>query len=439
VYLLYYTWLGCDAGPFFHQIYTNEIPLSALSFLEFVELVVRQNVRPERPDDEEAPQLSDGIWELAEACWVKNAKERPTAATLCTTVFHLLETTPVARPAQDASPGLSLETLSIARPTSDEAHARSLTPPPNLIIRGHTDEVSCATFSCDGKQIVSGSEDRTIRVWDAQTGNPVLGPLKMHTRGVYSVAFSPNGRRFASGSRDKTILVWHALTGKVVAGPFKGHTFPIRSLCFSPDGKRIASGSVDNTVRIWDAQTGNPLAGPLSGHTDWVISVAFSGDGALIASGSDDQTVRVWDAISGRLVLGPLRGHNYSVYFVAFSPDSKRIVSASLFGNVCVWNADTGARVSGPSLRHAEGALAVVFAPKSSYCAVSPGGRWIAAYTNIFRRTVRVWDSKTGQVMASESLEGHTNYINSITFSPDGRRVLTASYDKTIRVHTLDS
>jgi WD40 repeat protein len=199
--------------------------------------VVRKNVRPERPDDEEAPQLSDGIWELAEACWLKNAKERPTAPALCTTVSHLLETTPVARLAQDSSPGLSLETLSIARPTPNTSHTRPSTPPPNLFIREHKDVVLCATFSVDGKQIVSGSGDGTIRVWDAQTGNTILGPLKMHTDGVRCVAFSPNGRRIASASFDHTILVWHALTGKVVAGPFKGHTDGILSVCFSPNGK----------------------------------------------------------------------------------------------------------------------------------------------------------------------------------------------------------
>jgi WD40 repeat protein len=411
--------------------------LGHVNYADLIELVVQRNVRPERPDDDDAPQLSDAIWELAKACWIKEPKKRPTAAALCTTISHLLETTPVAWPTQGASPGLSLETLSIARPTPDTSHTRPSTPPPNLIIRGHTDRVYCATFSFDGKQIVSGSKDRTIRVWDAQTGNSVLGPLKMHTGGISCVAFSPNGRRIASGSHDNTILVWHALTDKVVAGPFKGHTDIISSVCFSPDGKRIASSSLDKTIRIWDAQTGNPLAGPLTGHSIGVTSVAFSGDGARIASGSRDMTVRVWDVMSGRLVLGPLEGLNNSIYFMAFSPDSKRVVSASRFGDVCVWNADTGARVSGPSLRHAEGALAVGFTPKDSFCAVSPDGRRIAAYAGNTSKQVRVWDSKTGHVVAA--LKGHTDTVDSITFSPDSRRVLIVSHDKTIRVHTLDS
>ena len=350
---------------------------------------------------------------------------------MCTTVSHLLETTPVARSAQDSSPGLSLEPLSIARPTPDATHARPSTPPPNLTIRGHTDSVYCAAFLLDGKHIISGSKDRTVRVWDGQTGNPVSRPLKKHAFGVCSVAFSPDGRR---GSTDKAILVGDAVTGKMIAGPLEGHTHSIWSLSFSPDGKRIVSGSRDQTIRIWDSQSGNLLMGPLSGHTEGVASVAFSGDGTHIASGSYDHTVRVWDAMSGTLVHGPLRGHNDQVYFVAFSPDSKTIISASCYGSVCVWNADTGDLVSGPSLQHTEGALAVAVTSSSTYSAVSPDGKWIAARDKTVK-AVHVWNSKTGQLAAS--LDEHTDKVTCITFSPDSKRVLTASHDKTILVHTL--
>jgi WD40 repeat protein len=163
----------------------------------------------------------------------------------------------------------------------------------------------------------------------------------------------------------------------------------------------------------------------------------FSGDGKQLASGSEDKTIRVWDVKSGRLIWGPFRGHNHQVRFVGFSPDGKRIVSASYSGDVCVWNTDTGALVSGPSKQHEEGALAVVFTPKDTFgCAVSPNGKWIAENSTNNWKTVQVWDSRTGWVVATFS--EHTEEVYSVTFSPDGKQILSASKDKTIQVHTLD-
>jgi WD40 repeat protein len=164
----------------------------------------------------------------------------------------------------------------------------------------------------------------------------------------------------------------------------------------------------------------------------------FSGDGKQIASGSWYKTIRVWDTKSGRLIQGPLRGHNNSVYFVAFSPDGKRIVSVQWGGDVCVWNMDTGACVSGPSKRHAAGTLAVGFTPSSTWAAaVSPDGKWIAGRLEEGNdSTVQVWDSKTGLLAAT--FEEHTDWIWSVLFSPDSKRILSTSDDKTIRVRTLN-
>src|SRR6266481_1783396 len=121
------------------------------------------------------------------------------------------------------------------------------------IIEGHTSSVTTVAFSPDGKHIASGSSDKTIRVWDAESGNVVAGPFEGHNHAVWSVAFSPDGKHIASGSSDKTIRVWDAESGNVVAGPFEGHTYTVQSVAFSPDGKHIASGSSDNTIRVWDA------------------------------------------------------------------------------------------------------------------------------------------------------------------------------------------
>src|SRR6266566_4537833 len=125
---------------------------------------------------------------------------------------------------------------------------------------------------------------------------------------VLSVAFSPDCQHIVSGSEDQTIRVWDAVTGETVAGPFTGHTGSVNSVAFSPDGQHIVSGSEDGTILVWDAMTGETSAGPFTAHTDSVLSVAFSPDGKHIVSGSDDQTIRVWYAMTGETAAGPFTG-----------------------------------------------------------------------------------------------------------------------------------
>ncbi|KAG8688286.1 hypothetical protein FRC08_011512, partial [Ceratobasidium sp. 394] len=190
-------------------------------------------------------------------------------------------------------------------------------------------EVYSVAFSLDSRWIVSGSGDGTVRIWDAETGDPVLEPLKGHTEPVWSVAFSPNGRWIVSGSADKTIRIWDAETGEARLDPLRGHSGDVLSVAFSPDSSRIGSGSADGTVRIWDVETGESGLGPLQAHTNSVNSVVFSSDGHWIASGSLDETLRIWDARTGSAAREPLRGHSGSVTSVAFSPDLHCIASCS--------------------------------------------------------------------------------------------------------------
>ena len=165
--------------------------------------------------------------------------------------------------------------------------------------RRHTDQVTSVAFSPDGRQIVSGSDDQTLRLWDVATGEEVR-QLSGHTDQVTSMAFSPDGRQIVSGNGDQTLRLWDVATGEEVR-QLSGHTGWVTSVAFSPDGRQIVSGSDDQTVRLWAAASGEELR-QLSGHTDQVTSVAFSPDGRQIVSGSYDQTLRVWiAAIAGLL------------------------------------------------------------------------------------------------------------------------------------------
>jgi WD40 repeat protein len=137
-----------------------------------------------------------------------------------------------------------------------------------------------------------------------QTGTTIL---EGHTNNVTSVGFSSDGSRIVSGSDDTTVRIWDAVSGAVLH-TLQGHADSVTSVAFSSDGSRIVSGSGDETVRIWDAVSGAVLH-TLQSHTGWVCSVAFSSDGLRIVSGSEDKTVRIWDAVSGA-VLHILGGYD---------------------------------------------------------------------------------------------------------------------------------
>ncbi|KAH8113773.1 hypothetical protein DFH11DRAFT_274412, partial [Phellopilus nigrolimitatus] len=161
---------------------------------------------------------------------------------------------------------------------------------------GHLSCVTSVAYSPDGRQIVSGSWDETICIWDAQTGKAVGEPLTGHSDWVRSVAYSPDGRHIVSSSDDNTVCIWDTQTGKAVGKPLPGHSDLVTSVAYSPDGRHIVSGLSEGSICIWDAQTGKAVGEPLTGHSDWVRSVAYSPDGRHIVSGSDDNTVCIWDA-----------------------------------------------------------------------------------------------------------------------------------------------
>ena len=169
-------------------------------------------------------------------------------------------------------------------------------PAPPVEWIGHAGEIRSVIYSPNGARVVTGSGDKTIRIWDPESGAIVGEPLTGHNEGVTSVAYSPDGRHIISGSDDSTIRTWDAETGAPVGDPLEGHIDWVRSVAYSPDGRHIISGSEDYTIRIWDADTGAPVGDPLEGHTNSVGSVAYSPDGRHIVSGSDDGTIRTWDA-----------------------------------------------------------------------------------------------------------------------------------------------
>ncbi|MEO5329570.1 MAG: WD40 repeat domain-containing protein [Magnetococcus sp. THC-1_WYH] len=285
----------------------------------------------------------------------------------------------------------------------------------DVVTHPHMVQVMSIAFSPDGKTIVSGSWDKTIRLWERASGKSIA-ILERHSGPVLSVAFSPDGKTIASGSGDKTIRLWERASGKLIA-TLEGHSNWVNSVAFSPDGKTIASGSEDKTIRLWNRASGKSIA-TLEGHSNTVNSVTFSPDGNAIASGSDDKTIRLWERASGKSIA-TLEGHSNTVNSVAFSPDGKTIASGSDDKTIRLWKL-----ASGKSIATLEGHNSLVFC-----VAFSPDGKTIASGSG--DRTIRLWEGTSGKLIVTL---GGDNNVNSVAFSPDGNTIASGSDDKTIRL-----
>ena len=300
-------------------------------------------------------------------------------------------------------------------------------------ITGHSHRLGTVVFSPDGRRIATASFDRTIKVWDTDTLRPVqtLGqkPGSGHVGVITGLAFSRDGSRlFSAGGEDKTIKVWNPQTGDEVLN-LRGHSLFCHGLAVSPDGARIASAGKDRSIRFWDATALNGREGldavtQKHGHEVW--SVEFSPDGRYLASASwGERNVRVWDARGGAVLHTiPLAPDAMNLFHLAFSPDGERIATAaaSLKREALVNVAPVG--TGGPGFEFRE-VKSVPF-----FVTFDPTGRYLVREGP--DHTVQVRDADTGKVVGV--VGRHKLQIWGMAFSPDGSRLATASNDGTVRV-----
>ncbi len=341
-----------------------------------------------------------------------------------------------------------------------------------LTISAHTSSISSITFNPNGKTIATSSgyyKDGTVKFWDVSSGE-LKNSLTVNERGVGTIAFSPDGTVLVSvgyEGKNKTMKLWDVATDElkatlilaenraydaniafspdsstsstiaicggryaahiylwnIASGTLKntliGHVGGVNDVVFSPDSRILASGSLDNTVCLWDVATGNYKT-TLIAHTDDIASVAYSPDGTTLASYSKDGTIILWDAekLERRTTI---TGHISGFSQIAFSPDGTTIVSGSRDTKVRLWNTTTGKNKK-TFIGHLGPVISVAFSPDGRTIASSGGviyeDRWFAD-----DYPIRLWDVHSGSQKAT--IIGHKHDIHRVTFSPDGRVLIT--------------
>jgi WD40 repeat protein len=288
-------------------------------------------------------------------------------------------------------------------------------------LEGHSDRVRGVAVTTDSRRAVSASDDKTLKVWDLNAGRE-LCTLKGHSNSVNGVAVSRDGRLAVSASSDKTLKVWDLET-ELELRTLKGHSAPVRAVTVTTDSRRAVSAADDKTLKVWDLETGRELC-TLKGHSNSVNGVAMSRDGRLAVSASSDKTLKVWDLETGR-ELRTLKGHSAPVRAVTVTTDSRRAVSAADEKTLKVWDLETGLE-----LRTLKG-----HSGRSSAVAVSANAR--IAVSGSRDKTVKVWDLERVRELCM--LKGHSASVNGVAVSREQRLLVSASSDRTVKVWDLET
>lgn len=271
-------------------------------------------------------------------------------------------------------------------------------------------------FSPDSKNIACLTADKTIKIYNSETGD-LIKILDDNGEGEVCISYSPDGKFIVSGCWDKNLKIWDVEKGKLTR-KMSGHIRATRSVCYNLDGKFIASAGWDDIIKIWYAPTGVNLRN-LIGHTQCIRAIAFSPDGNCIASSGYDLELKVWNISDGSLVFSK-KAADFPIETICYSPDGKYIATAGLENSIKIWDAQNGNLIK-VLKGHSESIYSIAF---------SPDGKYLVSGSD--DKIVKVW--KVEQGISVFDLKGHSLGIRSVAFSPDGKFIVSGAIDKEMRV-----
>jgi WD40 repeat protein len=281
-----------------------------------------------------------------------------------------------------------------------------------LQVLEHQKAVRTLAIDPGGSFLVSGSNDRTVKIWEINTGNLIKTGIG-HTGSAIALAISPNGELFASGSGDNTIKLWELKTGKL-RFTLRGHTGWVNALAFHPKGNMLVSGGADKTIALWNLET-QELIGTFYGHTSTVRSLSISPQGNMLISGGNDNMIKIRNLLTGEL-LHTLTEHTGSVCSIAISPDGNLLASGSNDTTLRLWNVGTG-KLLYTLADHSSGVTSVSISQNNMMASTSDDG------------TIKIWNLEQARPIHTipplKTTHGNEGYMLCSAIGPTGDKIVT--------------
>jgi WD40 repeat protein len=316
------------------------------------------------------------------------------------------------------------------------------------VLRGHNYPVLSVAYHPDGSTMASGGDDRTIRIWNVNTGQ-TLKVLRGHTDSISCLVFSEDGQLLATGSNDRTIRLWSAKTGMFLREMCGRYDQAVYSISFSADSLMLARGTQNRDIKIWEVNTAREMISLVPSDDydpHWNICTLFSPDSRYLAVGNDVGALMLFQVLPHAQLICQMDGHKpaeghdstalpkvearcqenskdpreHWVGTLAFSPDGNTLVSGSRDRTIKFWSVPSGELLM-TLAAHDGWVRALTF---------SPDGNVLATCSD--DTTIKLWDTSTGDLI--KMFQEHKGPVGSIAFSPDGRHLVSGSHDKTVRL-----